>query len=176
MSTYEITTADGTYQIDTQDAPTDPYASSPTAWLDKNVLAAGGQAGQGALFNFADEASAGVGALANKGIDSISSALGYPTNLTQGATLGQAYDDYLSQIRAQDKSYQTEHPVASVAENLAGGFINPANKLIPTGLFSSAKGIAPTLGNIAKGAGIGGVFGAGYGFGGGRRRFSESRI
>ncbi len=141
--------------------------SGPTAWLDENIITPMGQVGQGATFNFADEMSAGIGALANIGIDKASSAIGYPTDLTQGATLGQAYDDYLAQIRGQDKAYQTEHPVASVLENVAGGFINPVNKLIPKGMLSPLPGVAPALKNTAKVAGLGGVFGAGYGFGGG---------
>jgi len=134
--------------------PMSEVARSPGFVDQLNSFVTGaGQIGKGYTFGFGDEASAAIGAVGNKLLDK---TIG--TDLTTGMTVGQAYDSYLSQIRGEDKLFQSEHPIASVGLQAVGGIANPINKVIK----------APaTLGQFIKqGALFGGAYGAGEGEGG----------
>ena len=122
---------------------------------------------QGATFGFADELGAGVRALARGA-----------TNLVQGkdADLSGTYDRSLDEIRGREKQFAEEHPVASVAGNLAGGLLSFRPQLVGAGAVTSApvaQSIPRTLAKAtATGAGMGALGGFGAGEGGFENRLS----
>lgn len=108
---------------------------------------------QGATFGFADEAGAGVRALARAG-----------TNLVQGkdADLGGNYDRALTDIRGRETQFAEEHPVAATAGNVVGGVATglPGSRAVAAAASSLPR-------TIAKAAGTGAAYGAAGGFGAG---------
>ncbi len=82
-----------------------------------------------------------------------------------GRGLSEAYDSRLNEVRGYQKGFDEAagDSGAKLATEMGGSLLMPLGLLGKT--FSKSKGVAPALGNIAKSAGIGGGFGAAYGFG-----------
>lgn len=116
---------------------------------------------QGATLGFADEAGAGVRALARAG-----------TNLIQGkdADLSGNYDRALTDIRGREKQFAEQHPTASAVGNIVGGLATGK----PTGPIA-ASGVPTTIArSAATGAGMGAVGGFGAGEGGFQNRLNSA--
>ena len=93
--------------------------------------------GQGVTFGFGEEAEAGI-----------RSALG------QGQ-----YKDIRNQLRLQQAQFQKENPYISTGLEIAGGLTTPAG-IYGLGSKALLKGGTTALGNIGRGAAIGGAAGA----------------
>lgn len=121
---------------------------------------------QGATLGFADEMGAGVRAGAR--------AL---TNLAQGkdADLSGAYDRSLDEIRGREKEFAAEHPVASVAGNVAGGLLGFRPQVVGAGVVAPAPAVQSIPRTLAKATATGAGMGALGGFGAGEGGF-ENRI
>jgi len=102
---------------------------------------------QGAMGNFADEALAGVDAVAQPLLHGGSDA----------KTIGERYDENLVSQRERFKADAEAHPVADIVGNVAGTLAGPGK------LLKGAKG---AIGLITQGAALGGIYGFGQGEGG----------
>lgn len=82
-------------------------------------------------------------------------------NAVTGGRFGQPYDEAVAWQRARQRAIEKKHPTASTVSNVVTGIATgaPLAKLISPS--------ATVLGNMAKGALIGGGLGAAEGFGGG---------
>lgn len=90
--------------------------------------------------------------------DEISAAARAPIDMAlRGESFGEAYEHNLASERERMKEYEREHPIASTASEVAGGFANVPAKAAQ-GVMMAARGI-PKL--IATGAGMGAAAGAG---------------
>ncbi len=120
--------------------------------------------------NFGDELVAGGSAGVDWAGRRLASFLTDPIKALNGEDTGiempsyqDTYDQRLGLVRDLEKRYETDNPISS-ALNMAGAFAMPVPKAV-TGAFSTAKGVAPALGNVLKGAGIGAGYGGLYGVG-----------
>lgn len=118
---------------------------------------------QGLTFGYGDEMDAGVSALA-VGLHNLTSNPKF--------TMGEAYDAELSAERKRDADYESAHPVASTALQIAGGAANPISEA-GAGFI---KGSASLLGRIGRGALVGAPVGAAAGFGAGQGGFHDRMI
>lgn len=76
-------------------------------------------------------------------------------------SIGNAYDSRLKQARELRQGFREENPGLSMVQDVAGGAMLPAGKLV-----SEAKGFVPKVGAAAlEGAGFGGAYGFGEGQG-----------
>jgi hypothetical protein len=105
-------------------------------------------AGQGVTFGFADELRAAARATARRVAGN-------------AGDWSQAYDEELAQDRGRVQQFEDQHPVASIAGNVAGGM------LMPLGAAGAAKSVIGAVGRgAAAGAGTGAVSGFGSAEGG----------
>lgn len=122
-------------------------------------------AAQGASLGFADEATAGVGAvkdyLAAKfglggaiDLKKTTDDKGNPTNVS----IGDVYNSYLPHIRDADKLAKAEHPYATGVGGVAGGL---ATALVPGMGFLNAANKAGTAARVGTAIGAGALAGAG---------------
>lgn len=106
-------------------------------------------AANGVTFGVVDEVGAAGGAVGRSLKQMVS---GEPV------TLGQNYDDVLSEKRGQAQKFGEEYPVSDVTANVVGSFANPLAKLLPGG----GKGRAgKAVQGAVVGGGMGGLYGAG---------------
>ena len=115
----------------------------------------------GGLIDIADKMSFGAGDELVAGIgNAVDWTANKLANWTTGADVPQDsnYDQKLAQARDLKSGYEQAHPVGSLINN-APAFFAPVPKI-----FSAEKGVAPALGNIAKGSGIGAGYGGASGF------------
>lgn len=163
MATFEITAPDGTkYQIT---APDNASHDDVLAYAQKQHAAPseGGfvsalrSAANAATFNAADPIQAGIGAVLQPVLGSntppLSNSLGTPASQADG--IAARYRENLSALNGTSQADQANHPVASLAGSVGGGFLNPVTRALP---------VARTIGGAAAQAG---AVGAGYGLGGG---------
>lgn len=102
----------------------------------------------GATFNLADP----IAAAANAALPAVGDALD-PVKPSHAATFGERYHENLASLHQGLQTDQAEHPVASVAGEIAGGFANPVTRALP---------VAQSFGGAAlQGATIGAGYGAG---------------
>lgn len=104
------------------------------------------QLGQGATFNLADEAEAGV-----------------------RSVFGQSYGETLEGIRASNKKFEQELPLQSLGLQLGGGLLTGGAGATTKAGMALARSLRTgnTLARVAKGAGTGAASGGMYGFGAG---------
>ncbi len=102
---------------------------------------------RGLTFGFGDEAIAGTAA-------GLFGAPGYYLGLSEESP-GQVYDRVLGQQRDTEKAFAARHPYQNFAAELTGALAVPVPAIRSAGLLKTA----------AKGAGVAGAMGAGYGFG-----------
>lgn len=104
------------------------------------------QLGQGATFNLADEAEAGV-----------------------RSVFGQPYGETLEGIRASNKKFEQELPLQSLGLQLGGGLLTGGAGATTKAGMALARSLRTgnTLARVAKGAGTGAASGGMYGFGAG---------
>jgi hypothetical protein len=152
-------------------APATPAPSSPEQPADGGVFsdskgnvgagtAAIRSAGDMLTFGHQDEILAGLDA-------AVQPLIPVPENGSAAPTWGQRYDENVANQRAQLKTGQEQHPVASAVGGVAGAIL-PAVATLGASLPESAALAAgkSTLGRTAlKSAGIGAAQGAAYGFG-----------
>ena len=89
------------------------------------------------------------------------------------ALLGKDYDERLALYRGQERAFEADNPMASMALEVGGAVLSPATKL---GAGLIAKG-GTTAARMGKGAAVGGGYGGVYGFGtgeGGAQNRAES--
>lgn len=110
---------------------------------------------QGATFNFADEALAGIDAVTQPLFNHGSAA----------PTLGARYDENLKSQRDRFKADAEAHPIADIAGNIAGTIAGPGK------LLNGAKG---AIGLIKQGAAMGAIYGLGQGEGGPEERLKSA--
>ncbi len=148
------------------------FLDEPTPLTTRENIGGGFQKLLSALtFNLGDETTSAANAVIDDPMGAVRSAVGNGDPFgalksifgDQPGTFGQNYDSRLAQARSLDARWGQQNPYSSLMLG-AGGFLTP----VPTKLFSTAKGLAPALGNVAKAAGIGSVYGAGYGYGAGQ--------
>lgn len=107
-------------------------------------------AAQGATFGFADEMTAGVGALIDKG----QAALGQRGDIS----LGDAYRTRRDVIRTRDDRSKVENPIAYTAGSVAGAV---GTALTPAGAILGPTKAGTFAGNVGRSAVGGAVAGAG---------------
>lgn len=136
--------------------------------------------GSGALFNFGDEAAAGVRAAApelsnwmmrGSALQRDESIGGspMPQTVSTAPTLEGRYKDELTVERTKAKAFEKENPTTAMLSNAAGGVASTA-LLLP----AAASAAAPTLlGNVARQGALGAGLGATAGFGAGEGGFGD---
>lgn len=115
---------------------------------------------QGLTFGFGDEIAAGARAVADAGV-----------NLVQGqpANIGQAYDQNLADVRAEQERRRQKSPILSTAAEIGGAMFTGAGVGGP--IVSGAKAIPGMVGRGGLvGGAEGGVAGTGYSEGGAANR------
>ena len=160
----------------TTQAPSSPSSGGST--LD-NVVRATSRGVLG-IGSYLDEADAAMNAALAPYVDPL-----LPDSFQKlpGKTYGERYDQALAIQRGKDASFDTAHPVASTALQLAGGLASggAALRAAPT-VAKAALGmggkslIARMLASGASGAGIGAIQGFGAGEGGAENRAVNSGI
>jgi len=104
------------------------------------------KAGQGATFGYGDELAAGAGAVGNKVMRGV------------GVDVPELnYDQILSGIRGEQKTFEGNHPYQGMAAEIAGG-IAPA-------IVAAPEAAATWLGRVGASALYGGAYGGISGFG-----------
>lgn len=103
---------------------------------------------QGATLGFSDEIGAGIAATLAKYLD--------------GHDFDTAYNDIVSNIRAEQNAFREENPVSSTVAQIAGGLATGGAGLGKLGAKEGAKTAARVLANTKAGAVAGSVAGAGF--------------
>lgn len=150
--------------------PADKRESALKAWanhyVNKERIAArettAGQIGQAATDQLRNVARGALGV--GPFLDELNAATQGALHSVTGGYLGSPYDEALAYQRATDRAIDRENPMASGAAKLVGGFASAGP------FFKPAETV---LGNVAKGAGLGAVFGYEGGFGEGEESFEN---
>lgn len=126
--------------------PWEKYAAKPAE--DSGVMSyidnLARQAAQGAAFGFADEVSAGLGALTGIG------------------SAGGTYEQNLQVERQRDAAFEAANPWASLAARVVGGAVSPVSRALP--IAKAGAGLVSNMGRMAAGGGAAGAL-AGFGEG-----------
>lgn len=115
---------------------------------------------EGLTFGFGDEAIAGLSA----GLTGLSNIGERMAGGKPKYTAGEAYDATLNQERMNMSQYESEHPIASFANELFGGALNPLSSA-GGGLI---KGAETSAGRVGRTALVGAAGGSVAGFGSGK--------
>ncbi len=169
MGRYQVVTDTGTYEIETEEAPTEnPVEYDP-------IGARARQVGQGALLGFADEAEAGARSL---GADALGFGK-YLLGLDGGEVAPRTtYDERVEDIRAQNKQFEADNPYEAIALQLAGGLgaaggAHLAAKAGMKGAGAVNALLNPQVSGMGSAARAGATQGAIYGLGSGEGSLQE---
>jgi hypothetical protein len=119
-------------------------------WYEDPVMAAR-MVLDGMTLGWSDEAIAAIGAT-------------YTSMTDENASYSSAYDSIHNELKAEEAAYREANPYASVALNVAGGFISPVNFVAPgyAGLSAGGKAAYTVGRGVVEGA-VGGAGAAGEG-------------